>query len=166
MMHKIDTIYWQPGCMVHLPGSYSSDYFVIVLHVDVISWQILTYTLRFSYQLGSVYKPPLIDTFYPYRFWLWQAERGDLHEQTDSSIRQARPTRLEFDCFGPFSVVRKLPPAKVHFLANRLMKAFYDLSSWHLSYLYSPIRIPNALLLRRIDSAIDYANRFSLLGAN
>ena len=166
MMHKIDTIYWQTGCMVHLPGSYSSDYFVIVLHVDVISWQILTYTLRFSDQLGSVYKPPLIDTFYPYRFWLWQAERGDLHEQTDSSIRQARPTRLEFDCFGPFSVVRKLPPAKVHFLANRLMKAFYVLSSWHLSYLYSPIRIPNDLLLRRIDGAINYANRFSLLGAN
>jgi hypothetical protein len=166
MMHKIGTIYWQPGCMVHLPGSYSSDYFVVVLHVDVISWKILAYTLRFSDQLGSVYKPPLIDTLHPYRFWLWQAERGDLHEHTDSSVLQARPTRLEFDYFGPFSVVRKLPQAKVHFLANRLMKAFYDLSSWHLGYLYSPIRIPNALLLQRIDSAIEYANGFSLPGAN
>ncbi|MHC8381319.1 hypothetical protein [Pseudomonas sp. LB3P14] len=165
-MHKISTISWMPGCMVHRPGAYSYYHFVIVLHVDVITLKILTYTLRFSKELDGFSKPALIDLRHPNRFWLWQADRRNFKEQTASVIPQQGVVSLDFDSFGPFRVVRKLPADKLALLTNSLMKAFYDLSFWHLGYLYSPIRIPDALLLQRIDSAIEYANGFATARAN
>lgn len=165
-MHKISTIYWLPGCMVHCPGSHSCSHFVVALHVDVVAWKILTYTLRFREGRNGFSKPALIYLRHPNRFWLWQADRRNLKEQTASIIPSQGITRLDFDSFGPFRVVRKIPAAKLALLTNSLMKAFYDLSFWHLGYLYNPIRIPDALLLQRIGSAIEYANGFAIARAN
>jgi hypothetical protein len=166
MMHRITTVYWMPGCMLHRTGSRLSYHFVVALHVDVVTWKILTYTLRFREGCDGFSKPALIDLKYPNRFWLWQAYRRDLKEQTALVIPPQAVTRLDFDSFGPFRVVRKLPAAKVALLTNSLMKAFYDLSLWHLGYLYNPIRTTSAQLLQRIDRAIECANGFAPPRAN
>lgn len=166
MMHRITTVYWIPGCKLHRAGSPSSYYFAVALHVDVVTLKILAYTLVFREGCDGFSKPALIDLKYPNRFWLWQAYRRDLKEQKALVIPTKAVTWLDFDSFGPLRVVRKLPPAKVALLTNRLMKAFYDLSLWHLGYLYNPIRTTSAQLFQRIDRAIECANGFSAPRAN
>ena len=161
MMHMITTVYWIPGCVLHRIGSRSNYHFVVALHVDVVSWKILNYTLGFREGCDSCSKPTLIDLKYPNRFWLWQAFRRDLKEQAALVIPPQAVTRLDFDSLGPFRTIRKLPATKVAILTNNLMKAFYDLSFWNLGYLYDPIRTTCAQLHRRIDSAIAFANRFA-----
>lgn len=158
MMHKLCALHWVPGCVLHAPDSELCHHFSVTLYVNLISWKILTYTLRLDDKLGSTHKPSLFDTSHPYRLWLWQAEQQTLYTLTDLSNLNGT-FRLEFDSLAPFRIVRKLSWAKVEFLTDLLMKAFYDLSSSQLCYMYNPTKIPTNLLYRRIDRAIKYANQ-------
>ena len=165
MMHRICTLHWVPGCSVHLPGSNSFYNFSVVLHVNVVSWGILAYTLRLDDELGAVHKPALIDESHPYRFWLWQAERQTFYASTELSNVSGHVPRLDYDSFAPFRVIRKLPRAKLDSLAHLLMKAFYDLDASQLCCMYNPIKIPTNLLFKRLDRAINYANEVALRSA-
>lgn len=157
-MHKINMISWQPGCAFHLAGGLTCHSFTVVLYVNVVTWKILTYTLLFGeYTLGFS-KPALIDNRHPYRFWLWQAGRLDFDQHQDSSIISRGVVGLMYDSFGPFRVVRKLPPGELYLLTNNLLKGFYDINAKHVGHLCSPIRTPYALLLERIEACIEYAN--------
>lgn len=156
-MHKICTLHWVPGCVLHAPDSKLCYHFSIALYIDLISWKILSYTLRLDDELGFIHRPPLIDTTHPYRFWLWQAERQTFYTLTDLS-NLSGTFRLDFDSFAPFRLVRKLPRDKVDFLTDVLMKAFYEPSSSQLCYMYNPTQIPTNLLSQRINRAIKFAN--------
>jgi hypothetical protein len=158
-MNKITTIYWRPSCMMHFSGAYSNYEFVVALHVDVVSWKILAYTLRMNGQADRAYKPPMIDSRNHYGFWLWQAIREFSDLKNSSSISPVHPNQLEFDCLGTVRVIRKLPPGQVAALSHRLMKGFYDLDAWFLAHMRSPVRVPNDLLLLRLNRAIRHANR-------
>jgi hypothetical protein len=159
-MRKISTLTWVPGCLVHRPGTFSYHHFVVVLHVDLITLEILTYSLQFKEGCDDISKPSLINTLNPYGFWLWQADQCDLNRHTASVLASPRLARGDFDSFGPLRVIRKFPSAKLGLLANRLMKSFYDLNASHLGHLYSPIRTSNNLLLQRINRSVEYANGF------
>jgi hypothetical protein len=158
MMNKIATLCWVPGYTVHNPGTYSRYHFVVVLQVDVVSWTILTYTIRSDEAVGSQFSPALIDMRHPNRFWLWQADKVNLAANATWVIPKMRPTRFDYDVLGPWRVVGKLPPGKLSHLTKSLMKGFYDLNALHLAHFYRPTATTNTLLLQRIEGAIQYAN--------
>ncbi|MFA0918394.1 MULTISPECIES: hypothetical protein [Pseudomonas syringae group] len=160
-MHKITMVSWRPGCMFHLAGALSYHSFTVVLYVNVVTWKILTYTLLFGKDVFGFSKPALIDNRHPNRFWLWQAGRLDFAQHQASSIISREVVGLSYDSFGPFRVVRKLPPAELYLLTNNLFKGFYDINANHIGHLCSPIRIPYALLLERIELCIEYANEIT-----
>jgi len=158
VFHKITTLYWIPGCAVHLPGANRSYHFVVILHVDVVALKILSYTIRLDEMAGWVLSPALIDLKHPSRVWLWSADRQNLAAQTAWVVRVERLTRLDYDTIGPLRVVRKLPGAKLAVLTERLMKGFYDLKPQHLAHLHRTTYITNTILLQRIDNAVEYVN--------
>lgn len=157
-MHKISMISWRPGCTFHLAGGLSCHSFTVVLYVNVVTWKVLTYMLLFGEDVLGFSKPALIDNRHPNRFWLWQAGRLDFDQHQASSIISRGVVGLSNDSFGPFRVVRKLPPAELYLLTNNLFKGFYDINSRHIGHLCSPIRVPYTLLLERIEACIEYAN--------
>lgn len=106
-------------------------------------------------------KPALIDNRHPSRFWLWQAGRLDFNQHQALSITSRGVVGLGYDSFGPFRVVRKLPPAGFNLLTNNLLKGFYDINAKHIGHLCNPIRTPYTLLLERIEACIEYANEIT-----
>lgn len=160
-MHKITMVSWRPGCMFHLAGALSYHSFTVVLYVNVVTWKILTYTLLFGEDVFGFSKPALIDNRHPNRFWLWQAGRLDFNQHQALSITSRGVVGLGYDSFGPFRVVRKLPPAGFNLLTNNLLKGFYDINAKHIGHLCNPIRTPYTLLLERIEACIEYANEIT-----
>lgn len=158
VFHKLTTLYWIPGCTVHLPGNRKSYHFVVVLQVDVVAFKILTYMIRLDEMAGWGLSSALIDLKHSSRAWLWKADRQNLAEQTAWIVRVQGITRLDYDTIGPWRVVRKLSGAKFSILTEKLMKGFYDLNPEHLAKLHRTTYIPNTILLQRIGNAIDYAN--------
>ncbi|WP_349975421.1 hypothetical protein [Pseudomonas sp. WHRI 8519] len=158
VLHKLTTLYWIPGCTVHLPGNRKSYHFVVVLQVDVVAFKVLTYMIRLDEMAGWGLSSALIDLKQSSRAWLWKADRQNLAEQTACVVRVQGVTRLDYDTIGPWRVVRTLSGAKFATLNEKLMKGFYDLKPQHLDKLHRTTYIPNTILLQRIDNAIDYVN--------
>lgn len=157
-LHKINTLYWIPGCTLHRRGAFSCYHFVVALQVDVVDWKILAYTTRVDEGAEWEFKPALIDLKHPNRFWLWQSDRRNMATQTAWVLRLKGGARLDYDTLGPWRIVQKLPSARLASFTDSLMKGFYDLSAQHLAYLHQTIRLTDNLLVKRIDAAIQYAN--------